>query len=242
MATTLDLITDALIDLNVVDPGNAVEPGMAAHALRVLNRMLDDWSTEELLVYTEIITNYTLVPNTQTYTFGPAGTLSSVRPVEITRASVIPVGTGLALEIPIQIMRTSEEWQGVSVKQTPSVFPLAIWPDGNSPLETIWTWPIPTTACQLVLYTWQPLGNLTINQALTFPKGYEGAIVSNLTAKLGVSYGKQPDPITIDQAQAGKRRLSGMNWEPTYMAVDNSLLDKNGWNLAVRSRGLVVDP
>lgn len=242
MATALDLITDALTDLNVIDPLGTVDATTAQHALRVMNRMLDDWSTEALSIYTENINTYSLVPGTQTYTLGPSGTLSSTRPVRITRASVIPFGTSPALEIPIQIMTTTEEWQGITLKQINSVFPVAMYVDGNSPLETIWVWPVPTTAPQIVLYTYGELANVTLNQSMTFPKGYEGAIVSNLAVRLGVSYGKQPDPVMIELANNGKRRIAEINYEPTFVGTDNALVQRNGWNLAVRSRGLVVDP
>jgi hypothetical protein len=242
MATALDLITDALTDLNIIDPLGTVDATTANHALRVMNRMLDDWSTEAMSIFTENRNAYPLTSTVQTYTLGPAGTLTATRPVRITRASVIPAGTSPELEIPIQVMTTTEEWQGVTLKQVNSVFPVAIYVDGNSPLETIWTWPVPTTACQIVLYTYGELTNLTLNQSITFPKGYEGAIVANLAVRLGVSYGKQPDPVMIELANNGKRRIAEINYEPAYMGTDNALVQRNGWNLAVRSRGLVVDP
>jgi len=250
MTAVLDMITDALIEIGVVDPGNPVDPGMATHALRVLNRMLDQWSIQELLVYGEIPTTYPLTPNYQAYTMGPgtppAGALNiaALRPVKITRASVLlTTNNPLPIEIPIDLIETAQEWQNITIKQTPSTWPLAVWPDRQMPMETLWCWPLPTGPCSLILYTWNQINQFASVQAtVLLPQGYEAAIVPNLSCLLAPSYGKTPDPLTLDQAGAGKRHLAGINHTPTFIGVDNALLGNNaGYALAIKSRGLVVD-
>jgi hypothetical protein len=52
MATALDLITDALIELGVVAVGETVSAEDSVLGLSALNSMLDGWNTQNLTIYT----------------------------------------------------------------------------------------------------------------------------------------------------------------------------------------------
>lgn len=75
MTTPLDLITDALIQIGAVAIGESADSDKANFALRVANRMLDNWSNQHLMIYyqTEII--HEITANQFVYTLGSGGTL-----------------------------------------------------------------------------------------------------------------------------------------------------------------------
>ncbi len=52
MTTVREICTDALIELGVLDPSEQMDGSSAAFALRTLNRLLQVWNTEDLMVYT----------------------------------------------------------------------------------------------------------------------------------------------------------------------------------------------
>ena len=59
MTTATEIITDALIDINALAPGQVLSPNNAAVALRKLNDLLDSLSTDEDFVYTNTETVFT---------------------------------------------------------------------------------------------------------------------------------------------------------------------------------------
>ena len=239
MADVRELITDALIDLGVQDPAEAVPAEKAAQALRVLNRMISGWANEDLMVYTVDRTLFNLVGGQQTYTLGVGGTFNTpypVRPGQINLVSVVQNN----VEIPIEILN-DEQWRDITLKTVSSTFPLQMWANGNYPLNVLYFWPIPSVVNPLIMTVW---GQITafadVNAAISLPQGYEEAIVSNLAVKLSPGYGVQPSPVTIQTAQVSKMRIKTMNWEPTYRTVDSALAG-SGSNIGRMSRGYVVD-
>lgn len=59
MTTATEIITDALIDINSLSPGQVLAPNNAAVALRKLNDLLDSLSADEDFVYTNSETVFT---------------------------------------------------------------------------------------------------------------------------------------------------------------------------------------
>lgn len=75
MTTALEYITDALIDINALAPGQVLPPNNAATAFRKFNDLLDSLSTDEDYIYTTVENIFTgWVPNQYKYTIGnPVG-------------------------------------------------------------------------------------------------------------------------------------------------------------------------
>src|SRR3990167_3720573 len=67
-----DLLRNSLFEIGYLAPG---EPGSAADlafGLSKLNRMISQWSTRGVYIYTVRIDRYTLTPSQVSYTIGPA--------------------------------------------------------------------------------------------------------------------------------------------------------------------------
>lgn len=239
MTTVREILTDALIETGIIDPSEAIDANQAAWALRHLNGMLEAWQNDDLLIYTVDRTLYSTVANQQSYTLGVGGnwvTTEAIRPGQIDMVSVM-VGT---VEIPIAVLN-DEQWRDVTLKNTPSSFPLMMWSNGNYPLNSLYFWPIPTGVYSIVLYTWGQVASFPdVNATVTLPKGYRDALVFNLAKRLASGMATQASPNTIEEARKALATIKKMNWEPTYRSVDSALLGNHN-NIAQRSRGMVVD-
>ena len=249
MAIVKEILTDALIEVGILDPTLPIQADMANHALRTLNRMLDSFSVEDLMVYTENRDVYPLQIGVQRYEMGPASdpqldppiTLSTTRPSNITRLSVLLTQSGpLPPEITIPILNT-QEWQAVVVKNTVGGFPTSCYITGDFPTQNLYMWPIPQVQCSLVVYTWGILSRFdSISDVVNFPKGYEEALMYNLAVRIASAYGRQASPTTVEMARQGKARLRELNTENIYIGADSGLLGNNT-GIAVASFGMVVD-
>ena len=243
MTLVRDLLTDALLEIGMIDPSEAIDPGAANGALRELNRMLSTWANDDLMIYTVDRRTFAMVANQQDYTIGVGGTFNTpyaVRPGQINLVSVILNG----VELPVEILN-DEQWRNIALKapyQTvPSTIPNYIWADGNYPLNGLHFYPVPTTAVPLIMSVWgQIVAFTSINQTVTLPQGYEDAIVKGLALRLAPRYGVQVNQATASLAQAAKMHIKSQNWEPTYRTVDSALAGV-GSNIGRLSRGYVVD-
>lgn len=242
MTTVREICTDALIELGVLDPSEQMDGSSAAFALRTLNRLLQVWNTEDLMVYTVNRTTYNLVAGQQTYTLGTGGDFNMSRPARIDMVSII-VNTGsYPLEIPLQIV-TDDEWRAVSLKAVPSTFPTKVWITGNMPLNSLYFWPVPQdSTVEAVLYSWGKMDGFTsINDTVSLPNGYEEALVTNLAMFLCSSYGIQPNPTLGLRAAMSKSAIQSLNVSPLWATTDDGLMGGRGNSLAIQTQGLQVD-
>lgn len=77
MTTPIDIITSALKDIGALAAGETPSPEAAQDAFIMMQRMIDQWSNEQMMVFykTEII--FTLTPGQTQYTIGPGGQIGS---------------------------------------------------------------------------------------------------------------------------------------------------------------------
>lgn len=243
MTKVRDILTDSLIEIGVLDPSESIDATVAQFALREFNRMIQAWNTEDLMVYTVNRQLFPLVPGQQVYTLGVGGNFNTTTPVRPGQIDMVSVLFGSpAVEIPIDILN-DEEWRDMSVKQVNSTFPLMVWSNGNYPLNDLSFWPIPQMVNSVVLYIWgQTTEFPDVNATVTFPQGYEDAMVPSLALRLCPSYGVQPNPMTIAKAQAAKTRIKHLNSEPTYRSADSVVMGNGtGADIWRKSRGYVLD-
>jgi hypothetical protein len=86
---------------------------------------------------------------------------------------------------------TDAQYAAIPVKDQPATYPVKFYDNGNYPLRTISVWPVPTTAQPVTVWTWQPLSTFdTLDDELSFPRGYARAIRFNLAVELAAEFGK----------------------------------------------------
>lgn len=238
MATVRDICGDALIEIGANGVADAMTAEDGAYALRVLNRMVQKWSTEELSIFTVNRDSYNLVAGTQSYTLGVGGTFNGPRPARIQMAAVL-INSTRPIEIPLQIV-TDEEWRDIAVKTTPSTFPTKMWITGNVPLNTLYFWPVPQdSTVDVILYSWGRVNEFaSLNDTVVLPLGYEEALVTNLAVALSNSYGTQAGPALQQRASSAKSAIESLNADPLYASFDSF---GGGRAVAIATNGLVVD-
>lgn len=227
MATVRDLIKGSLRLIGAIATGETPSADEQADGLSSLNRMLDRWSAENLLIYAVVREEFTLTPGTQSYTIGSSGTFNTSRPVRIERAT-IEEQSGDTPEYPVEIL-SLDEWALITTKNTQSEIPSKLFAEGTYPLDTLKLWPVPSAANKIVLYSLKPLTAFSaVGDTVSLPSGYEDAIVYNLALRLAPEYGKQPDAAIVIEATEAKENIKRMNIKPQYLSCDPGVLSRGG--------------
>jgi len=77
MTAPIDIISSALKDIGALAAGETPTPEAAQDAFVMMNRMIDQWSNEQMMVYykTEVI--FPITPGQTQYTIGPGGEIGA---------------------------------------------------------------------------------------------------------------------------------------------------------------------
>jgi hypothetical protein len=224
MSTTgRDVISASLRLIGALASGETPAAQEATDGLSALNRMIDSWSNESLTIYTKPREILTLVAGTASYTMGSGGMLNTTRPLKIENAELRLTDSSPVIERPIRIVN-KDEFAGIISKALQSSIPMFLYAEGTYPLETLNFWPVPSVAYQVALYSWKPLSNIsTLDTALSFPLGYEEALIYNLAIRLTPEYGKPLSEVVAAIAEESKGNIKRMNIKPLYLSVDSAL-------------------
>ncbi len=204
----LDLITDALFELNVFLPGESIPNSDAQLGLRSLNGLLGSWAQQALTIPVIARHIFPLVVGqgspTNPYTIGSGGNFDVPRPANA--QSVVRAAAWLpssSLEVPIAVL-TDQQWDNLAIKSLAGTMPTQIFysPTFTSGLGSIYVWPVPTvTTYQLVLYLQQALGSFAdLTTAYQMPQGYTDALTFALARRLAAPYGREVSPDLKDKA------------------------------------------
>lgn len=224
MATTVrDLITGSLRLINVVASNEAPSEDDIAICQSALEGMIDSWSNDSLLIYTINPYVFSLVGGQSQYTLGPGGDFDVTRPMNIQQAYVNWNMGQQKVDMPIQILNDAQ-FAAISVKQTPSSFPFAVYDNGNYPLRTLTFWPVPTTNTDITLWLWQPLIDTTdLDAPVSFPPGYERAFRFGLAVEIAPEFGKVVPDDVKSRASMAIDGLKKLNAVPQYSSGDGGL-------------------
>jgi len=193
--SALDIITDALIEVEISAPGEVPDPDTAQWAFRKMNYLTDSWSARRAFVYASTFKIYTLVPNLSPHTIGPAvGATFSVpqRPVKVVGATIVLNNVNPAVSVPLNL-RDKQWWieqtiQGLTSQQPTDLFYNPAFPNGE-----LYYWPVPNVAYQTELEVWGLLSQYSsITDPLggpggpeTLPPAYRNALMLSLAETLG---------------------------------------------------------
>ena len=203
MATAGDIVSDAALAAGIGDQYNALDASSAAIGLRTLNRLLDGWSNESLVVFNQTEDNFTMTPGTATY----STTLLSARPIEVTHVFVRQSGVDYPCE-----MIGAEDYARIGYKST-SGLPAKCYFDNDYPNGSLTFFPVPSTPYQCYVGYRARLANLsTLQTALSLPPGYETALVYGLATMLCPLFGVEPSGTCIFHAKQAKHQIKAPNY------------------------------
>lgn len=213
--TTLNLITDVLLDMGVIADQETPTAAQSVGALVKLNDLIESWNIDPLKLYGSTQNLIPFVANQQIYTIGLGGNLNITRPDEITAAFVRSTSQAPSQQqdIPLQVL-TTEEWANIPVKGMTGTFPFAVWFNMTNPLIAAHVTPIPTGSnYSMMFFDTNPISALALSTVLSFPNGYKRALKYGLYIELAPSYQIEiPQSIAL-LAQASKASVDRQNTE-----------------------------
>lgn len=186
--------------------------------------MLDSFSNERLLIYAIAQeAAITLTGGQATYTLGAGGNITT-RPMEIVSALIRDGAT----DYPVDLL-SEAEFSAIITKSVQSTYPSSLYDDGGYPQRTITLYPVPSSSKSLILFTKRPLTVLTsIDTVISFPPGYEDALVYNLAIRLAPDYGRPIDPGVAQFAIDAIAKLKISNHKKNLLKVDAGLMPRGG--------------
>ena len=207
MTTVNTLITDAMIDIGAVDPADTPSASELAHGLRVLNRMLGAWATENLLIPYTTTENFSLTSGTASYTMGAAGTASSSRAKRITGGYIRDSNS---YDYPLTII-DQRRYNDIANKAL-SGRPDFLYYDPVYPVGVIYFYKTPGTGYTAYIESIKELhAALALGETVSLSTEYEDAIVLNLANRLAPSYGATVSQLMFDDADNAKRNIKNQN-------------------------------
>lgn len=240
--TTLDVITDALIEIGAVAPGEAPGGAEGQWAFRKLNYLVDEWQALERYVYSYQYNIYTLVAGLSPHTIGPSGTATfstapQPRPVRLESAALLlnvgsPTGP---IDLPMNI-RDHDWWALNQVKNIQTNVPTDVYYDPTSPDGSLYFWPVPNSQQQVRLQFWQTVSQFTsITDPIggpggpgTLPQAYRAALMLTLAESL-LPGSNRPAPATLEgRAIKARAAVFSNNAKSPRMHSNDSGMPKSG--------------
>jgi hypothetical protein len=227
----LSIITDALVDLGVCRPGATLSASDGELGLRVLNNFIGALSTQRLSFPFTDREVFAVVANQGTYTIGPGGNFSTVRPMNITGAGRLYPATSATvgpLEVRVDVL-TDDAYDAIAFKSMRSAQWTSVHytPTVTGGLGTVELWPVPDTAVNsLVLYRGDAIqGFANLTTFYDFPPGYYEMLQFNIEKRLCRSYGLAREWGALDDALASEslRLVKRQNFRLVDAALDGTL-------------------
>lgn len=220
----LTIIASAMRVIGSLASGETPNASESSDALGILNRMLDAWSADRLMVFTITIQQFPLTSGVQTYTLGTGGMFNTPRPARLERANIVSLSNpSQPLELPLEML-TDDQWAEIPVKNIQSALPQKLYNDGAYPLMNLSFWCVPNEAVNVSLYMWTQLTQFAdLVTDYTFPPGYFEAIIYNLAVRMAPEFGRQMQPDVIGLAVAALSRIKTINLPKLDLRVDAAL-------------------
>src|SRR5882672_5789545 len=152
--TGLDVVKQSLFKAGITGRGITPSSADTQDALADLNDMLDQWRTNNFLVWDKLNTGFVGDGRTTPYSVGPGGEYNmNPRPNRIYSAFVRQIQNvgSLQVDSPLHVRDSREEYDRINTKTLTS-FPEAVFLDTAMPLAQLFVYPWPTPAGQYAVY------------------------------------------------------------------------------------------
>lgn len=208
--TGRDIVSDALLELNVIQAGDVMEPDAASFGIGKLARIFDNWNADRGAVYADQFNTYVLTPGLSPHTIGPTGTwVIAQRPESIEAASLV-FNTTNNPSIPIDIKDAA--WYAslsvptISLAVFTGLYYEKAWPNGK-----VFFNGKPSTAYSIQLLTRITLTALSLTDPFTMPPGYQDAATLTLAEELAGPFEKSITRDLERRAREARARVFGNN-------------------------------
>jgi hypothetical protein len=197
--------------LGVLNSGESLSAQEIADALSAANNLMDNWSSEQVMLLQLVETTQTLTAATQKYTIGTSQTWNMTRPAAIASASLInSTGPG----IPIDVVN-AVKWSSIPDRQAQSYLVKYLYYDRGFPTGNVYVAPTPlgsTLSVQLV--TWSPLSPFAdATTPLTMLPGYARLLQLALAIEIAPQYEVAPTQTLMQNYADAMARVRHLNAE-----------------------------
>lgn len=198
MTTARDVIRQALLFAQAIDPNEEISPVEFQDGLALLNAMLDHWSVQQIQVPVVTRESFALTIGKHDYSIGPAGFLATDRPIEILDAYITDSGGSDQ-----QLREMSRKDYGRLTTKGTNGRPRRYFFDLGVSDRNIFLDHAPGEAMTLHLASIKPMANASnITDTVEFGPGADMALFTNLAVWMAPQYGVAPPMLEKRARQA----------------------------------------
>lgn len=224
MTTARELIADALGDIGVLDPMEAMTAEQAQHGLRTLNRIIDSLNAQRLQVpaITEVVASFAGA----SASIGPGLTINTPHPLRL-ETGCYYVKSGISYPLPLW---SREDYNARVLKGQSGDYPQGIYYDRATP-GTVKVWPVPSVPIDYRLQCLVQLADFAdLDTDYAFPVGYKDAFYWALCERLPSAYNLPVNPEANRGADKSRAVIRKNN---TVVPVLDASLRQEGsrWNI-----------
>jgi hypothetical protein len=221
----LTLLTDAAIELGLIDAVGVLEAADQQFMLRKLNRIFDNWNADPDAANVEIYSQFTVTPSLNPQTIGPTSATWTVtaRPDDVIAATLFLSGTSPVIRFPL-VKRDQPWWTRNTIQAQPSSLPTSFyyqptWPNGN-----FFFWPLCTAGLTVELLTRQLFDTQALAATIGLPFGYQDALILTLAEECAGPFTKPLSPKLELSARQARARIFGKHQAaPTLRTADDGM-------------------
>lgn len=241
--TGYDIIRAAmrLIQVSAVDvdlTANELKDGLES-----LNRMLDSWSLDELMLYEVKRETFPLIASQNPYSIGLGGIWNTVRPTKIVGAYLTLTNGSIPVDYPMQVINF-DDYNDIRLKTLQTNFPGYLYYQASFPIGECYIYPLyanngaSTAPGTITLTSWKPLP-IIVNPTdyIELPPGYWEAIVFNLAIRIAEEYQFDIRPTTVALGTSALLRLKRMNQRTMTLQTDVALMNTSQMRYNIYSDG-----
>ena len=208
--TLTQCATAAARFLGVLDSGESLSAQQLADALVAINALIDNWSSEQLMVPAVNVQPFTLFTGQQKYTIGPGANFNIARPVAIEAAALILIINGQTTQFPVEVL-DAIKWSSIPDRGASANFVRFLFYDRASPTGNVYVSPVPLGG-SIELTMWTPLTQFAdATTAVTMLPAYTRALQLAAALELAPQYDVQPSEALTHSYQDAMARVRTLN-------------------------------
>lgn len=203
------IATAAAQFLGILDSGEALSTQQLTDALAAANNLLDNFSSEQVMLLQATRLTFTPTGAVQGYTIGPAQVINVTRPMAIaSAAAILTNGPGSPIKV-VSVM----EWEALPDRQAQSWQPRFLFYDRGFTTGTLYLSPIPLGNAMLIeLFVWTALTQFAdVTTPIAILPGYERMLDLAMAIELAPQYDMKPSEALMQNYQDAMARVRNLN-------------------------------
>lgn len=217
MTTINTIIKDAFFDARITDLVDGPTAEQSNYALRVLNRIVDDLSTEDILMPYRTSENFAISSSSVSYTMGSGGTASSSRAKKIIDCFIRDSSD---YDTPVKII-PEVSYNAISDKSV-SARPSELYYDPVYPVGVIYFNYLPDNDYTAYIESLKDLhSDLTRATTLSLPAEYERLLEKALAVDLAVTFNTPNASALAAQYERTRSKILALNLSQRVHQITN---------------------